>query len=174
MTPRVAVGFRCHSGWAVLVLVSGSRSAPVVLDRRRVELVDHSLPRQPYHAVAERGLPESVIDAVAHAARGAAADALQSVGRADAVGLVATERRIPPNLDQILASHALLHAAEGQLFEQAVIEAAHDAGVLVHVVEPKSIKVSAAVDGLRGSLGTPWQKDHKWATTAALAALTSA
>ena len=172
MKDRVAVGFRCHSGWTALVVVSGSPSSPVVLDRRRVELLDRSLPRQPYHAVAEGGLPESVIDAVAFAARGAAARALQSVGRADAVGVVASERRIPPGLDQVLASHALLHAAEGQLFERAVIEAAADAGLLVHVTEPKSIKVSAAVEGLRGSIGAPWQKDHKWATTAALAALT--
>ena len=71
------------------------------------------------------------------------------------------------------AARLLLHAAEGQLFERAVIEAADDAGLLVHVVEPKSIKVSAAVEGLRRSIGAPWQKDHKWATTAALAALAS-
>jgi hypothetical protein len=173
VTDRVAVGFRCHSGWAALVVVSGSPSSPVVLDRARVALVDQSLPRQPYHAVAERGLPGSVIDAVARAARAAAARALQSVARADAVGVVATERRIPSSLDQVLASHALLHAAEGQLFERAVIEAADDAGLLVHVVEPKSIKVSAAVEGLRRSIGAPWQKDHKWAATAALAALAS-
>ena len=114
-----------------------------------------------------------MIDAVARAAHAAAASGLQSVARADAVGVVATERRIPPSLDQVLASHALLHAAEGQLFERAVIEAADDAGLVVHVVEPKSIKVSAAVEGLRRSIGAPWQKDHKWATTAALAALAS-
>jgi hypothetical protein len=33
--------------------------------------------------------------------------------------------------------------------------------------------VSVAVDHLGISLGPPWQKDHKWATTAALAALRS-
>jgi hypothetical protein len=157
----------------VVVAVSGSPSAPVVLDRRRVELVDQSLPRQPYHAVAEGGLPRAIIDAVADAASGAVAGALRSVARADAVGLVATERRIPQSLDQILASHTLLHAAEGQLFESAVIDAAADAHLRVHVVEPKSIKVSAAVEALRVVIGAPWQKDHKWATTAALAALGS-
>jgi hypothetical protein len=154
-----------------LVVVYGSETSPIVLDRRRVELVDESLPRQPYHAVAERGVPDSVIDDVAHAAHAAAAHALQSLTRADAVGVVASQRDIPENLDRILASHALLHAAEGQLFERAVIEAADDAGLLVHVVEPRSIRVPAAVEGLRRSIGAPWQKDHKWATTAALAAL---
>ena len=171
MTDRVAVGFRCHSGWAVMVVVSGPPSSPIVLDRRRVELVDPSLPRQPFHAVAEGGLPRSVIDAVAHAASDAAARALGSVARADAVGVVATERRIPPSLDQVLASHTLLHAAEGHLFERAVIEAAADARLHVRVVEPKTIEVPAAVEALRSSVGAPWQKDHRWASTAALAAL---
>jgi len=168
-----AVGFCCHSGWAVLVVVSGSAGSPVLLDRRRVELVDASLPRQPYHAVAEGGWPESVIDAVAEAASIAVGEALRSVARADALGVVATERRLPASLEQILASHALLHAAEGHLFERAVIEAARGAGLRIHVVEPHSIEVPAAVDALRRSVGPPWQKDHKWATTAALAALES-
>jgi hypothetical protein len=157
----------------MLVVVSGSALAPVVLERRRVELVDESLPRQPYHAVAEHGASRDVIDAVAHAATELAARALESVARADAVGVVASERRIPPSLDQVLASHALLHAAEGHLFERAVIEAAADAGLPVHVVDPKTLAVPAAVDGLRSSIGPPWQKDHKWAATAALTALAS-
>jgi hypothetical protein len=171
VSDRAAVGFRCHSGWAVLVVVSGSTGSPVLLDRRRIELVDQSLPRQPYHAVAEGGWPRSVIDKVANAASTAVVQALRPVTRADAVGVVATERPIPTGLDQILASHALLHAAEGRLFERAVIDAAGDADMGVHVVEPGSIEVPPAVDALRRSVGPPWQKDHKWATTAALAAL---
>jgi hypothetical protein len=145
-----------------------------VLDRIRIELVDESLPRQPYHAVAEGGWPSSIIEAVAESARLAVAEALDAIARAEALGVVGTERRIPPRLDQILGSHALLHAAEGQLFERAVIEAANDAGLPVHVVEPGSITVAPAVESLGRSLGPPWQKDHKWATTAALTALASA
>jgi hypothetical protein len=171
VTERIAIGFRCHSGWAVLVVVSGSLASPVLLDRRRVELVDGSLPPQPYHAVAEGGSLASVIDAVADAAGSAVSHALRSVARADVVGVVATARRIPTSLDQILASHALLHAAEGHLFERAVIEAAGDAGLGVHVVEPSSINVLPAVEALGRAIGPPWQKDHKWATTAALIAL---
>jgi len=155
----------------VLVVVSGSHASPTVLERRRIELVPDSLPRQPYHAVAEAGWPASVIEDVATAAAIAVGDSLRSIGRAQALGVIATERRIPSSLDQILASHALLHAAEGQLFEQAVIEAAGDAELPVHVVEPKSINVPAAVESLGRQIGPPWQKDHKWATTAALASL---
>ena len=156
-----------------MVVVSVSSGSPVVLDRRRLELVDQSLPSQPYHAVAEAGAPAATIDAVGRAAQRAVATALRSTERIDVIGLVAAERRIPANLKQILASHALLHAAEGQLYEQAVIDAANEAGLPVHVVEPKRIEISAAVDGLGRSIGPPWQKDHKWATTAALEALAS-
>jgi hypothetical protein len=170
MTGR-AVGIRCHSGWAVLIIVSGSAAAPVVLERRRVELVDGSVPRQPYHAIAEAGWPPSTVDEVAQQARDAVTAALRSAAPVDALGVVATERRIPPDLDRILASHALLHAAEGHLFERAVIEAADDAGLPVHVVDPRSLAVPAAVETLGRTLGPPWQKDHKWAATAALAAL---
>lgn len=171
MPGRIAVGLRCHSGWAVLVAVRGSSAKPVVLDRRRVELIDASLPRMPYHGVAEYGFPASVIDEVVESAAKGAAAALRSVEHVDAVGLVATERRVPTELEAILASHPLLHAAEGQLYERAVIEAAADACLPVHVVEPRSIAVPAAVDALRQAIGPPWQKDHKWAATAALAAL---
>src|SRR5260370_42663941 len=45
-----ALGFRAHSGWAVVVAVAGSPLSPVVLHRQRVELVDSGLPKQPYHA----------------------------------------------------------------------------------------------------------------------------
>jgi hypothetical protein len=155
-----------------MVVASGSPASPVIHDRRRVELVDGSLPRQPYHAVAEGGWPSTTIEAVAGSARRAISQALAPVTAAGAatVAVVAAGRRIPPGLDQILKSHALLHAAEGQLFERAAIEAADDAGLPVLVVEPGSIQVAPAVDGLGRTIGPPWQKDHKWATTAALTA----
>jgi hypothetical protein len=171
VTGRVAVGVRCHSGWAVLVVVTGSHAGPVVLNRQRVELVEDSLPRQPYHLVAEGARPRDVIDAVAESARRNAHSALLSIAGAAVVGLVAADRRLPTSLDQILASHTFLHAAEGALYENSVIAAAADAGLRVHLLEPRAIQVPAAVENLRSSIGSPWTKDHKWATSAALAAL---
>jgi hypothetical protein len=154
-----------------MVLASGTPAKPVVVDRRRFEMLDGSLPRQPYHAVAEEGADPTVIRAVEHAAGKGALHALQSCGDVAAVGLVASERRLPDALDRILASHALLHAAEGHLYERAWIDAANELGIRVHVTRPESIAVSSAVETLGRQLGPPWQKDHKWATTAALAAL---
>jgi len=52
VTRPAVIGFRVRSGWAVAVLVGGPATAPVVLDRRVVELSDPRIPatRQPYHA----------------------------------------------------------------------------------------------------------------------------
>jgi hypothetical protein len=157
----------------VLVVVTGTAESPVVLDRKRVELVDESLPRQPYHAVAEAGLPRSVIDAAAQVATSAVVQELRSHTGVEVVAVVASERRIPSSIEQILRSHALLHAAEGQLFERAVMVAAGNIGLPVYVAEPKFLEVTAAVDTLGRSIGPPWQKDHKRAATAALVALGS-
>ena len=171
VTDSVAIGFRCHSGWAVVVAVSGTAAAPVLLDRARIELVDGSLPRQPYHGVAEDGHPRTVITEVEEAATAAVAAHLRTLDRVDLVAVVAAERRLPDSLDRILAAHTLLHAAEGALYEQAVMEAAGAAAIPVHVTDPKSIHVPPAVEALGRTAGPPWRQDHKWAATAALAAL---
>ena len=54
-----ALGFRAHSGWAAAVVVGGSPGSPVVLDRRRIELIDSTIPGQPYHAAAEMSFSEA-------------------------------------------------------------------------------------------------------------------
>jgi hypothetical protein len=175
---RTAVGWRCHSGWAVLVAIRGSASAPNVLTRRRIELVNDSLPRQPYHAIAEQGLSlrdgEALIARVEKMARAAAVastEAIRDECGVDAVGVVGRVRRVPDELERILASHALLHAAEGDLFERALIDAAAHVGQHAFMLEPASIEIPAAIDSAGKALGPPWQKDHKLAASVALAAL---
>jgi hypothetical protein len=177
--PQTALGWRCHSGWAVAVVASGSPATPAVLDRRRLELLDDLLPRQPYHGAAEDGLDLSAAEAlIGHvgkrAAEAAAAAILTAVAEFGvcAVGIVGGGRIIPDALERILRSHALLHAAEGDLYEQAIVEGAAQAALPVLMVSPKTIEISPALDGAGKSLGPPWQKDHKLAATAALAALT--
>ena len=45
---HIALGFRLHSGWGVVVAVDGHHC---VLERQRIQLVDKDIPggRQPYH-----------------------------------------------------------------------------------------------------------------------------
>jgi hypothetical protein len=91
--------------------------------------------------------------------------------RADAVGVVGKVRNIPDELERILAAHALLHAAEGALYEEALVEAAERAGLTATLVEEGTIRIPASLDAARKTLGAPWQKDHKLAAAAALVAL---
>jgi hypothetical protein len=171
MTDQVAIGFCCHSGWAIAVTVRGSCRAPVVLDRARVALLDERLPRQPYHAVAEDGADRAVIVAVEQDVRRCASMALSSMAASGIVAVVAPVRSIPSDLDRVLGSHALLHAAEGALYEQAVLDAAVAAGRVACLVDRRTLQPSDEIEALRGRIGPPWQKDHKFAAMAALITL---
>jgi hypothetical protein len=191
-----ALGWRTHSGWAVLVAIGGRSSDPMVLDRQRVELVEGPWPRQPYHAAVDDGL--STADAkslISHVERAAVLAAESATGaiitrltesgrRIVGVGLVAGDRRIPDELNRILASHALLHAAEGDLYEQAVAEATARAGLPLLTLGPKNFledaakamavdpaEVDAGLVAAGKRAGPPWQKDHREAAAAALVAL---
>ena len=50
-----AVGLRVRTGFAIVVAVDNAPTLPLVVDRRRIELVDPVFPRQVYHAAV--GLP---------------------------------------------------------------------------------------------------------------------
>jgi hypothetical protein len=150
----------------------------VIKSRRRIELLHGALPRQPYHAAAEGGLsiPDAkrLIAEVEAMAMAEAADATVSAAEefaASAVGIVGGGRQIPSQLERILASHALLHAAEGDLYEQAIAEAAGRHGMPVLFLPAGTIAVSGAIEMAGKALGPPWQKDHKLAASVALMAL---
>ena len=55
MSGKTVVGFRVKSGWAVAVLIGGAPASPVLLDVRKVQLSDPSVPDsvQPFHAGLE-------------------------------------------------------------------------------------------------------------------------
>jgi hypothetical protein len=61
----------------------------------------------------------------------------------------------------------LLHAAEGALFEDALIEAAERVGVGCAVVDPNAVQITAALEAAGKSLGPPRQPDHKLAAAVA-------
>src|SRR5882724_501314 len=56
-----ALGLRAHSGWAALVVVTGHPQFPEVIGRRRIELVDSTIPGagQPYHTAEEMALKDA-------------------------------------------------------------------------------------------------------------------
>jgi hypothetical protein len=97
-----------------------------------------------------------------------------------ACGLVAAAGRPLPGLEKILASHALIHAAEGQLFRDALAAAAERAHLPVAALPERELGTRARAalalteDELRErlaafgrALGPPWRQDEKQATLAA-------
>ncbi len=188
----VALGFRPHTGWAVAVTVSGDASEPVVLDRRRVVLCPEDLPSQVYHhaqglspARAVRAVVdvEDAVDITTTRVIAELAECAAGHGELVAVGIVGEPRDVP-DLKRVLASHALLHLAEGELYRSALDEAAQERALRVSLLHPKGTIEHAAstlgvttaaltttLTGLRRTVGAPWQADHRAATAAALVAL---
>lgn len=193
-----AFGVRAHSGWAALVAVAGSVRAPEILDRRRVSLVDPAEPApkvvghgpdQPYHIAkelkpeeAEAYLARSAKTAsnLAHSALEEVAAALRERGfRITGCGIVLASGRRLPALDQILASHPMIHTAEGEFFRNAIREACRGMGIAVTGVRERDLFGTAAekldfpaarikrkIEELRRSAGSPWTADQKNAALA--------
>ncbi|HET7291410.1 MAG TPA: hypothetical protein VFM88_03200 [Vicinamibacteria bacterium] len=186
---RAAFGFRSHSGFATLVVATGSLAKGQVLERRRIELVAAGVPRQPYHEA--QPLPFAAAEALVGRAR---AEALRAAQVAVAAALedarnrgllvqragllVGSGKRLPP-LDKILASHALIHAAEGELYREVLRGACEAAGLRVAPVPEKEVRARGAellggkdalerrLVALGRELGAPWREDEKHAALAA-------
>jgi hypothetical protein len=190
---RAAIGVRMHSGWGALVAVSSSNGTVEVIERRRVAVTIPGTPgaNQPYHFAENLKLGEAAtfLGKCFAASKGLAVAAVGDVlsellGRQyRVVGsaiLLASGRPLPP-LSQILASHALIHAAEGEFFREAFSKACADLDVAVSGFRERDLdecvqttfgKAAALmrqqISTLGRSLGPPWTTDQK---TAALAAL---
>ena len=194
--PRAALGFRAHSGWAAVVVVSGTAAAPVILDRRRIEIADPKVrgSKQPFHAAeplpfkdAEqliRRCTKSTNGLAERAVRGVVDDAQGKGYRVAGCGLLTASGRPLPALAAILASHALIHAAEGEMFREALVRASEECGLAVTKVRERELleraasalrtpadKLQRRLAELGRPLGPPWTQDQKLATLVALLAL---
>ena len=196
MKGRTAIGLRAHSGWAALVAVAGSSAGIEVVERRRIELADPDVPgsKQPYHE-AEGLAPRearALLDRLEASAEGLARKAFDEVlrqlarnGREPrACGLLAASGRPLPALESILASHALIHAADGEHFRQALTRAGeHFRLRVVRVREKEVLEVASGALGLSPealrqrlgelgrAVGPPWTQDQKLAALAGWLAL---
>ena len=191
-----ALGFRAHSGWAMLVVLAGPVADPRVLKRQRVELAEPGIPgsKQPFHAAEGLDLPEAeklvglctrTSRALAlRAVRGAVADLRKGGHDVAGCGLLLAAGRPLPKLAAILASHALIHAAEGELFRDVLRHAGGKCGLSVTGVVERELRgrcaqalglseaaLAGRLDGWRAVLGPPWGKDEKEAALVAWLAL---
>ena len=193
---RAAIGFRAHSGWAALVVLAGPPRSPVVLDRRRVELTTPGIPRQPFHAAenlpllqAEKLIRRSetiAVDLAREALRAYLHDLRPRVHQVVAGGIVLASGRPLPHLASVLASHALIHTAEGELFRNALARACASCRLPVHRVPERELfdrassvlripegKLRTRLLALGRELGPPWTQDQKFAALIAWLALAS-
>ena len=191
----IGAGFAVHTGWAAAVLVAGDAHQPVVVDRRRVTLCPDALPRQVYHAAQDLAPAKAAllvrevhaaVDELTDSVLGELVEIASAHGPLVAVGVTGFPRDVPV-LDKVLASHALVHMAEGELYRGAICDAAYARGLTVVPIHPKDgiSEVAHALGAapepfakrlsdLRAELGAPWQADHRLATAAGLAALHAA
>jgi hypothetical protein len=168
-----------------MVAVAGTMDVPRVLERRRIVMADPEMPgsKQPYHAAA--GLPFSkaealVLEAIessralAFEALSATVKTLQTKGH-EVVGcaVLLGSGKALPGLERVLASHALIHTAEGEMFRDVLAFAARECRLPVTAVREKRLDPALLkrIGSLGKLIGPPWTQDQKYATLAALEAL---
>ena len=191
---KVVFGLKAHSGWAALVVLGRQKDDVVVVDRRRVELVEDEWARQPYHA-AEGLKPELARDLVKRGSDAAHRIAIREIraalkretDRKNQVKACAVLVGSPMpgwSVDEILAVHFRMHKAEGVLFRDALVQAAKECKIKAveipekellnhaeHKLKTPANKLTAQLSALGKAAGPPWGKDQKEAALAALIAL---
>ncbi|MBV8114024.1 MAG: hypothetical protein JO300_04740 [Silvibacterium sp.] len=193
---RAALGFRVHSGWTALVAVSLDGGSPRILARQRPQLVATYTPefRQPYHAAERKPLTEAgpFIARVESESARLACEVMEKVqenlsleghevGRC---GILLASGRPLPDLAGILASHALIHSAEGELFRNALLAACRSHGFPVFALKESALLETASktlglpadtvarrLSLLGAGLGAPWSQDEKFSALVAWLAL---
>ncbi|HMG87804.1 MAG TPA: hypothetical protein VK574_18865 [Terracidiphilus sp.] len=193
---QAALGFRAHSGWTSLVAIALEDGSPMVLLRQRPQLVKTFTYefRQPYHTAEKvpRSEARGVISHIQAEARGLAHQAIRSVQKRllmegyelQCGGLLLASGRPLPSLPQILASHALIHTADGELFRNVLLHACRRCGIEIFTakeselmgeageelgLEPEEMKRRLADLGV--GLGPPWTQDEKLASLIAWTSL---
>jgi hypothetical protein len=192
--PATTIGLRAHTGWAVAVALAGPPEAPVVVDRRRLDLTHPEVPRQAFHVAADldAGAAEELVARATRTAEDLASEAVRGLtGRLRAAGHelagagvgLGSGRRLGP-LAQVLASHAAMHAAEGELYREVLVHALQACDLPVTGVPERDLWDRAAtvlrlpaaelrprVAELGRPCGPPWAQDQKLAAVAAWLAL---
>lgn len=191
-----AIGVWEHNGWAVVVTIGVEVGEPVILDRRRVELISADLPPQPYHhetmnmpADAGQALVDRVrADVMQHAVAGL--DALLADLDLDTWNPKILTLRdpafpgLPVTVAEVHANQRALYAADGMIYHDALVAAAAGRALEVvpfHKNDVLSIcceRLDCSADELEEILlqfgkevGSPWQKEHRMAAAGAIDAL---
>jgi len=191
---KVAFGLKAHSGWAALIVIGKTGDEYIIIDRRRVELVEEAWARQPYHA-AEELEPQEARALVKRGVESAHRIALREIrlllkrekARGNSVtGCAVIVGNPMPDWStaEILAVHFRMHQAEGVLFRDALVVATGKSGLRLVAIPEKELaktgqdklgaspsELTRTIAQLGKSIGPPWTKDQKDAALAAMIAL---
>jgi hypothetical protein len=169
-----------------MIVLGITAAGPQVLARSRVELIDAAVAesKQPYHAVESltiemaairlrryMAVAEELAQGVISVQRTAAAALGFSI---TSVGIIASASRKPVALSAILASHALIHAADGDHFRDALASAAELEGLEVLRAQAGALsdlaviklgqplkRINDALNSIGRQIGPPWTADQK-------------
>jgi hypothetical protein len=79
---------------------------------------------------------------------------------------------IPDSVEEVLRSHAWMHAAEGVLYREAVLAAAQQCGWTAYAVDLSALPAADQILVTLGrAAGPPWRRTEKDAARAALTLL---
>jgi hypothetical protein len=186
-----AIGLRMHSGWGALVAVSNDHGGLSVVERRRIEVIDGKSTgkKQPYHFARNLalGAAEKYIANCAVGSERLASESIQNLIEelrdhdyaVTTCAVVLASGRPLPSLSDILASHPLIHTAEGEFFRRAVWNACEKLKIQVSGVRERDLETQAKsvlgksataavkkISKMGKSIGPPWMQDHKSAALA--------
>jgi hypothetical protein len=187
---RAALGFKTHTGWTAVVAIAGRE----VVAKRRIDLATDFRTGAVFHVAQELPLREAqalISSSQArfeNLARRAIARLVEELraGGCEVIGsgIVAGDPKPLPPLESVLRSHALVHAAEGQLYRTVIAAASESCRIPAALLPARSLNSRAAgamrisattlatqLAAMGKASGKPWTADQKQSALAALAIL---
>ena len=192
-----SIGIEDHYAWANLVSVTTSGPNEILLDKRRVELLDQQLTASPYHhetlQMPLSGAEKLVRDVKTSAnkrAKSALSSLIEELAPAKCRGIAI---RVPPLPDlpatvaEVHANTWIMNRADGMIYHQALTQAAAQLNLRVFYFEKDNVLELAAqargktardlerqLKAFGTTLGPPWRKGHVVACAGAIFAHVSA
>ena len=190
---RAAIGIRVHSGWGAAVAVAGKLGGEEIIERRRIEITDGKMAGaiQPYHFAKSMDITRAeqhISNCAAASGKLALAslkDLLQNLEersyRVIGACILLSSGRPLPSLEKILASHPMIHTAEGEFFRQAFRDGFARLKIPVTRIRERdlekeaetkfgkaAVKIQDRIGSMGRTIGPPWTTDQKCAALAAL------
>ena len=186
-----------HTGWAYVICVSARDRRPFVITRRRIALIERTLPTQPYEHETRAMPPDEAEALIAKVRKSVARTTDLALGRLveelsrehPATTLTIRKppfEKLPASVAAVHASHRLLSSADGVLYHLAICNAAKRLGLEVQrcrrgdefdlAAAALGVSVDAVEEFVTGPgrpSGPPWTVEHRHSYAAAIGALAS-